>query len=87
MNWMLTNREPSGSLQGEDWVWSQKGERALSRPHFSPWRQHVYPKRRHRPANTHGAKTKDLYNMTLITMRASNLICYCVCCFSIFSLF
>jgi hypothetical protein len=32
--------------------------------HFSPlkWKQHVSPKRRHRPANTHGANTQDLYN-------------------------
>jgi hypothetical protein len=32
--------------------------------HFSPWRwrQHVSLKHQHRLANTHGAKTQDLYN-------------------------
>jgi hypothetical protein len=47
--------------------WSDKAgkQRATSLPcYFSPWRwgQHVYPKRRHRPANPHGAKTQYFYN-------------------------
>jgi hypothetical protein len=33
------------------------------------WRQRVFSKRRHRPANTHGTKTQDLYNnMTIISV-------------------
>jgi hypothetical protein len=44
--------------------------------HFSRWRwrQHGSVKRRHRPANTHGAKTQDPYNTTIIALRTSNLI-------------
>jgi hypothetical protein len=38
--------------------------------HFSPWRsrQHVSPKRRHRPANIQGAKTQDFYNNNNLTI-------------------
>jgi hypothetical protein len=45
--------------------------------HFSLWRQrqHLCPKSRHRPTNTHGAKTQDFYNNIIITaVRISNLI-------------
>jgi hypothetical protein len=38
-------------------------------------RQHVSQKRRHRPANPHGAKTQDFNNnMIIIAVRTSNLI-------------
>jgi hypothetical protein len=30
-NWMQTNREPSGRLQGGGWVWSEKEKRGVCR--------------------------------------------------------
>jgi hypothetical protein len=43
--------------------------------HFSHWRrrEHVSPKRRHRFANPHGAKTQDFHNnMLIIAVRNSD---------------
>jgi hypothetical protein len=51
--------------------------------HFSPsrWIQHISPKRRHRPANTHNTKTQDFYNnmiiwhVSVIIFWRQNLLC------------
>jgi hypothetical protein len=44
--------------------------------HFSPWRwrQRVCPKRRHRPANPCGARTKDFYNKKTVDCFRHKLI-------------
>jgi hypothetical protein len=43
--------------------------------HLSPWRrrQHVSPKRRYRPANSHGAKTQDFNNNRLNVVKISEM--------------